>query len=266
MNLATDGSLGAPPRTPPGGAPPPGPRHNFLFLHGWGFDALVWDGVRARLGGVAPDLGYLGAPVPAPAEPDARVIAVGHSLGCLLLLGALPPGCVGFIAVNGFSRFCAAPDFPNGVPTRLLERMLARLETEPYAVLAEFRHRCGAPPLQAGSALDADRRERLRAGLLALRDRDERAAAGALAVPMLVLAGEADPIAPPALTQASFPGRTILWRAGGGHLLPLTDPDWCAERIAAFAAPDPLNVCGSGGARPQRGAGQRPAASLKRCV
>ncbi|MBK3737578.1 alpha/beta hydrolase, partial [Azospirillum brasilense] len=32
-------------------------------------------------------------------------------------------------------------------------------------------------------------------------------------------------------------GRILVeWHTEGGHLLPLTAPGWCAERIAAFAA------------------------------
>ena len=31
-----------------------------------------------------------------------------------------------------------------------------------------------------------------------------------------------------------MPGKPIDWLAGGGHLLPLQAPDWCAERIAGF--------------------------------
>ncbi|WP_369073283.1 alpha/beta fold hydrolase, partial [Bordetella pertussis] len=51
------------------------------------------------------------------------------------------------------------------------------------------------------------------------------------------LAGTADPIVPPALTRAQFGACAGLhWRDGGGHLLPASDPDWCAGRIRAFLA------------------------------
>ncbi|OFS27399.1 hypothetical protein HMPREF3069_33425 [Achromobacter xylosoxidans] len=56
-------------------------------------------------------------------------------------------------------------------------------------------------------------------------------------MPLLALAGTADPIAPAAMTTAGFGAAAELhWRDGGGHLLPLTDPDWCAQRIRAFLA------------------------------
>src|SRR3546814_1372946 len=38
----------------------PGGALMFRFLHGWGFDAALWDSMRATLGGDASDLGYFG--------------------------------------------------------------------------------------------------------------------------------------------------------------------------------------------------------------
>ncbi|MDQ2105428.1 alpha/beta fold hydrolase, partial [Azospirillum isscasi] len=58
----------------------------------------------------------------------------------------------------------------------------------------------------------------------------------ALAGPALALAGAQDPIVPPAMTEQALSGIDTAWHPEGGHLLPLTAPGWCAERIAAFAA------------------------------
>ncbi|WP_222852619.1 alpha/beta fold hydrolase, partial [Bordetella pertussis] len=70
-----------------------------------------------------------------------------------------------------------------------------------------------------------------------LREADERQALAASRLPLLALAGTADPIVPPALTRAQFGACAGLhWRDGGGHLLPASDPDWCAGRIRAFLA------------------------------
>ncbi|OZI36587.1 alpha/beta hydrolase [Bordetella genomosp. 1] len=229
-----------------------------ILAHGWGFDASVWDALCARLPGARAhrgEAGYFGAPVgalpalappgaaradpagpvraPAPEEPaGAAVIAIGHSQGGLDLLTALPAGCTHLVLINGFGRFCAAPDHPDGVPARMLERMLSRLAREPQAVVDDFRARCGAAP-----AAGPPEPQRLAHGLQRLRDADLRATLAALPLPTLLLAGETDPIAPPALSRATAV-RDTRWHPGG-HLLPLADPAWCAQQIRDFVAATP---------------------------
>ena len=135
------------------------------------------------------------------------------------------------MAINGFTRFTAAPDFPHGVPDRLLTRMLARLAADPAAGVAEFRARCGGVPDQAGPL----RPDRLHDGLLRLREQDARCRLRSSGLRVLALAGGLDRIATPAMTRDCFDAATTRWRPAGGHLLPLTDPDWCAEQLRAFA-------------------------------
>lgn len=119
-------------------------RPTLLFAHGWAFDATFWAPLAAALADwpqAVADAGYFGPPhTPA---PDGPVLAIGHSLGALRLLGEPPPACVGLIAINGFARFGAADDFPEGVPARMLDRMLNWLATQPETVLRDFRQRCG---------------------------------------------------------------------------------------------------------------------------
>lgn len=208
-------------------------RPTLLFVHGWAFDAAFWGPLAAALADwpqAVADAGYFGpAHTPAPAGP---VLAIGHSLGALRLLGEPPPGCLGLVAINGFARFGAADDFPEGVPARMLDRMLNRLAAQPETVLRDFRQRCGDT-----SAIGVPQVEPLARDLRFLRDADQRAALAALAVPLLPLAGAADPIATAPMTTAGFGAAIdIHWREHGGHLLPLTDTDWCARRIRAFLA------------------------------
>ncbi len=206
-------------------------RPTLLFVHGWAFDAAFWAPLAAALADwpqAVADAGYFGpAHAPTLAGP---VLAIGHSFGALQLLGDAPPGCLGLVAINGFARFGAAGDFPRGVPVRMLDRMLNRLATQPEAVLRDFRQRCGD-----ATAFGAPRVEPLARDLRTLRDADRRPALATLPMPLLALAGAADPIAPAPMTTAGF-GATaeIHWREDGGHLLPLTDSDWCAQRIRAF--------------------------------
>jgi len=194
----------------------------------------VWAPLRAALADwpqQAADAGYFDAPV-APSHAAAPVVAIGHSLGFLKLLQAPPPGCIAYIAINGFARFAGGADYPPGVAPRLLERMMARLERDPAAVVDDFRRRAGSAP-HAGTP----RPEPLRHDLRRLLEADERQTLAASRLPLLALAGTADPIVAPALTQAQFGACAGLrWRDGGGHLLPVSDPGWCAGRIRAFLA------------------------------
>lgn len=205
---------------------------SLLFVHGWGFDASFWNPLRASLGhpaGAAADLGYFGAPsVP---RLDGPVLVIAHSLGAMLALADPPAGCVGLVAVNGFDRFGAGPDFP-GVPRRVIDRMLARLQTEPREVVAEFRRRCGS---DAGFGLP--RTEKLAEHLTLLRDGDARGRTAAWGLPLLALEGEDDPLLSPELRARAFSASPQVDRhmcSGGGHALPLTRPDWCAGQVRSL--------------------------------
>ncbi|WP_419729562.1 alpha/beta hydrolase [Lichenicola sp.] len=217
-------------------------RQSFLFVHGWGFDAGVWDAVRrllpeARTSVV--ELGYLGG---RPCDlrdvsvPEGTV-AVGHSGGVLDLLLDLPVACRGLVAINGFTRFAAAQDFPEGAPVRVLDRMVKRLAIDPAATVASFQARCGidvrGPDRERYSDLDAGR---LTAGLVRLRDGDARGAPATFGLPVMALAAADDPVVPAALTSACFDRASIVWSDAPGHVLPLSRPDWCADRLRAFAA------------------------------
>lgn len=206
-----------------------------LFVHGWGFDASVWSPLRATLkpdqDSMTWDLGYYGQPAQPVPPANRPVIAIGHSLGVLWLLHHRPLPWRALVSINGFPRFSKSADFPEGVPSRLIERMLARLHDTPVEVHGDFLARCGLPAhhhpaAQSTNPLDVDA---LADGLIALRDWDERAGTQI----DLALAGRADPIVSAAMTQASFTGQPIEWQ-DGGHLLPLTAPGWCADRLDHF--------------------------------
>lgn len=200
-----------------------------LFVHGWGFDATLWD----RLDPLLPswqservDRGYFGAPH----EPrfEGPFIAITHSFGTLRVLLDPPPGCRGIAAINGFDRFVAGQD-GIGVSARVLDRMIARFGVDARAVLAEFRRRCGC-----NQPFEVNDTSRLREDLLALRETDGRECAGGLSFPILSIQGDADPILPAALREDCFGSASLVSRATsphGGHLLPVTDPRFCAEQI-----------------------------------
>lgn len=197
---------------------------NLLFFHGWGFDSSIWDGVIARLPEFAchaDDRGYFGPPRAHPAGRDH--VAITHSHGTMRAL-ANPAGCRALFAINGFDRFVASADFP-GIPARVLARMQARCAGDPAAVLAEFRRRFGvgeAPPACA---------EPLLRDLKSLAEDDFR---GLFSGAMVSLQAADDPLLPAAMRAAVLAGAERIDADHGGHLLPLTRPDLCAEQIRRF--------------------------------
>lgn len=225
------------------------PRPFLLMVHGWGFGSGFWRPLRQRLGRwecLAVDLGFFGQPH-WPMLPPGPLVAVGHSLGFLWLLKVLEGGCgvplrdkgwasrcLGLVSINGFSRFTGGSDFAEGVPPRLLQRMRQRLPQAPDEVLETFRRQsgwAGATPCDAAGL----NLEKLSQGLEWLSAWDGRAPLAALDKPVLALASRDDAIVPPALTTACFdPATRLHWQEQGGHLLPLTRPEVCAQELRVF--------------------------------
>jgi pimeloyl-[acyl-carrier protein] methyl ester esterase len=206
-----------------------------LFAHGWALDASLWDGVIAALGEDAADAavvdaGYYGDPRPWPVmDPGRPLLGVGQSLGNLELLTAPPARLAGLVVIDGFARFTLAPDFPRGVPGRLLQRMRDWLGEDPK-VLMDFLTRAGGQ-VPAGATADV---ARLTAGLERLEVLDGRAAARTL--PLWRLHADGDTVAALAMADASFEScdvRERRIRPATDHLSPLHDPQACAALIRA---------------------------------
>ena len=188
-----------------------------LLIHGWCLQDSLWTGVIEALAGHrchTLDFGYFGHP--RMEIPEGIDLAVGHSFGCLWAMQAPQLEGIPLLAVNGFHRFSAAPDFPHGTPTRVLERMLRRLAEAPEEVTQAFLLRCGAPPPPSSPDVP-----RLKEDLERLLHDDARHVRGRQ--PTGALSADDDPLLPVAMSESMFPG--ILQRLPqGGHLLPLTAP------------------------------------------
>jgi pimeloyl-[acyl-carrier protein] methyl ester esterase len=202
-------------------------RPTLLFAHGWALDRTLWDRVLAALGDEAAgalvrDSGFYGRL--ADPQTDGPILGVGQSLGALELLTEPPPGLVGVVALDGFARFGKAPDFPEGVAARVLERMKAQLGD---GVLAEFLTRADGK-LPSGQPDET----RLIEGLNRLYTLDGRACR----LPVWRLHADQDPIAPLAMADASFAGTNTVERhvrQSTDHLSPLAAPGACADLIRA---------------------------------
>ncbi len=201
-----------------------------VLVHGWGYDASLWDAVRAKLSVDATiiDLGFYGAVPPPPtfAEP---VIAVGHSLGALWWLTQSGIPWRKLLSINGFPRFTEAADYAPAIAPRVLARMLQQFARDPAAVLADFHARCGghAPPGTPDIA-------RLAVGLDWLAQWDGRATLAARRAKVFALSSTHDPIVPAAMSAMAF--GTVESIDAPGHLLPLSHPKLCAQWIERLAA------------------------------
>lgn len=197
-----------------------------VFVHGWAFDRLFWTPLRKLLpyDSVSIDLGFHGNPLFPDLPTDRPLIAIGHSVGVLWLLTEQPFVWDRFVSINGFSKFSRSETFPCGIPLHVLDSMLAGLLDEPSDTIKAFFTRCGLKDI----SLDSIDIIRLRTGLYWLRDEDARKIEPG---PMIALAGRNDPIVTPAITENCF--NHILWHEGG-HLLPLTATNWCADHICQF--------------------------------
>lgn len=218
-----------------------------VFVHGWACGPEIWHPVQAALGvtdWLSLDLGYFKAPTHQPQSVAATnflstqdkqpKLFIGHSLGFMWLLSQCKiPEDSRFVGINAFGRFAATQGYEHGVPTRVLQRMQVGLSRNIAQGVNAFRARCHLPEVTETSCQPAA----LQDGLEFLTQGDVRPSLPQLVQnkSLLVLAGAQDPIVTPALTEAAFPaGVACHWQAQGGHMLPQTHPQFCAEHIRTF--------------------------------
>lgn len=202
-----------------------------LLVHGWGYDARVWDQVCGELTDlpvVRIDLGFFGDPVGLEhvlSEDASPLLGVGHSLGFLWLLRHAALRCRALLSLGGFARFTADTGY-RGVHPAALAQMRRRFSDDPEAALSAFWRDCGAA---SGVPVQGMDKTALLRGLDWLQTWDERAELAA-APRVSALAGRKDTIVPAEMSAAAFAGRETAW-ADCGHALPLLEPRLVADAI-----------------------------------
>ena len=208
--------------------------------HGWGFGAWCWDRWREVLpAGFAlhcPDRGYFGPAVAVAVRPR---IVLAHSLGLHLLSPQLWAAEL-IVVISGFRSFHSACARQARRSRRTVEQMLARLEREPAALLADFYTRCGTPPDSDSTELaevrwpestDADG---LRRDLQLLQESVLELSAIPAAAQVLILHGSRDRVVPVERAEElreMLPNSALAIVAEAGHALPLTHVRACWERV-----------------------------------
>ena len=202
-----------------------------VLVHGWGFHSGVWDRLVPLLGDHEVhriDLGFIRGGPRASNEMPANSLCIGHSFGVMWLLKHGPRPMRGLVSIAGFD--CLHKHVPHDVLGAMREGMLLTPETQ----MEMFWESCGAGENRPVGTLD---KGGLRGGLEWVAAWDETAAFKTLGAPVLALAAENDLIVRKEASEAIWGGggAELHWHSSGGHMLPLSEPEWCADHIKRFA-------------------------------
>ncbi len=195
-----------------------------VFVHGWGMEPGFWSALYPHLDGhktTALNLGYRGTEKCPP--PSTQSIYITHSLGTMWALQNHAEHISALIVINGFHSFKSFAD------PRALRAMKSALIKDPKAQMQEF-----FKAADLNGRTDTLNTDALIYGLNMLSNGDEDATLKSLTCPILVLAGEQDQIVPLSATQKQWLGYDLKICEKGGHALPLTHTEWCAEQIEKF--------------------------------
>jgi len=192
----------------------------FVFSPGWSFGTDFFKPLAKALSGYRcvyledkPDLS------------SGTWIGIGHSLGFSRLL-SLP--LQGFISLSGFVRFCAHSPSQAGTAIRVMDRMIAKFEIDPKAVLETFYKQAALEKPLTDPFIRFNKGQLL-GDLEFMKKMDFTSELRALNAPVLSLAAKDDLIVPFALSQENFESSIVLEK--GGHGMGYTHADWCANKI-----------------------------------
>ncbi len=194
-----------------------------VFVHGWGSDISVWDSMidafqehechRINLGFIGDeDISV----------PEGKFIGIGHSLGGMWLLKRYPEQMIGFISIASFNCFYRY------IPKSVLSMMQNNIVKDAAAQLQDFWRSAGLDQPKGFKNLKS---VKLLEGLAHLA---KWKVSIPLDTPIKVLASRDDKIVPEKMTQSIWAQYDIEWINDGGHMLPLTQPEWCIQHIKKF--------------------------------
>ena len=197
---------------------------NIVFVHGWGSGEFVWKDILPNFEEdyhcTCLNLGFLGE------EnlilPEGKFIGIGHSLGGLWLLKHHPEKMLGFISIASFNCFYKY------IPEQIITSMQRNIVKDTTNQITEFWHHAG---LDQSGGFKNLRPTKLLEGLGWLSkwqaDIPEN-------LPTKVLASRDDKIVPARMSQKNWKNHDIEWIDEGGHMLPLTQSEWCTQHIKSF--------------------------------
>jgi len=183
---------------------------------------------------ITPDFGYFCEPaLPSHLQPSI-IIGVGHSFGFLWLLKQRKYKLNGLVGISSVPSFCESHSGHAALSEEDLATARSRISKSPRSFIKWFQKKCGVPfhdrrpgpyCINSGPILrDLEYLERWN-----VRSNLEQAL-----VPVQILGACDDKILSPGNILASFSGLSgveIFIENGGGHILPVLNPEKCAETI-----------------------------------
>lgn len=246
-----------------------------VLWHGWGMQPQVWDALRARLAqyhlaSQAQALpGYAGTVACANAHAQSQAVAMvdllmqdiagpvvlcGWSLGALLAMLAAqrhPEKISQLILFGSTPSFVSRHGWLHGVAPALLNAFAVQLTHSPTDTLKSFITLFNQGDQYARrltrdltSALPSDKHappslSTLEAGLSLLAELDYRQLAATIQQPCLLLHGQRDglmPVSAAAWLAQAMPNAQLEILPQAAHAPFLSDPEYCATRMANFLA------------------------------
>ncbi len=211
---------------------------DIVFVHGWGEDSRIWEGITKHFpehNHHFVDLGFIGEEGDSRCEiiiPEIdKALFVTHSLGTLWVLNHIPLEKISALAaINGFGRFT---DFAS---KKSLETMDKSLHRNTLLQMEMFWKNCNFPQNMRQTYKHKLNRRELSRGLSWLSSWDKCKELQDLktgGVSVLSLGGEEDLIIPPDIMRKHWQGfeLDVVMKKRAGHALPLTHSQWCVEKI-----------------------------------
>jgi pimeloyl-[acyl-carrier protein] methyl ester esterase len=193
-----------------------------VFVHGWGSGDFVWDKMLPAFDGYEChiiNLGFVGEEKID--MPQGDFIGIGHSLGGLWLLKHYGARMNGFVSIGSFNCFY------KHIPAQILGKMKKNVIQDSARQLKDFWHHAGLDHPDGFKNINP---VKLVEGLVSL----SKWKANVPDIPVKILASRDDHIVPEKMTHDNWKNYDIEWRDDGGHMLPLTQPDWCIKHVKDF--------------------------------
>lgn len=196
---------------------------NLIFVHGWGSGPFLWKEMLEDFKDYNchfVNLGFTGDKEIS--VPEGKFIGIGHSLGGLWLLKHYPERLSGFVSIASFSCFY------EHIPQQVLAKMQKNIMRDTTDQLFEFWHHAGLDKKGGFKNLNS---LKLVEGLTWL---SKWKTVVPKDIPVKILASHDDFIVPEKMTEDVWQDFDVEWIDEGGHMLPLTQPDWCIGHIKSF--------------------------------
>lgn len=215
-------------------------RLNWVLIHGWGFDASVWNSWNSHLSPVSniytPDRGYFQSVPnikPVLKNPHHTVV-VTHSVGLHFIPPAWWDRIKNLVVISGFLSFHPVDSVGERRSRKILDRMIDQMKTEPDLVLGRFYRNCYKPYTAEFDQPGPVHTLQLMNDLQLLNDHELESEYLKQPRKLLILHGANDRIVDSRKSEDlhnRLPGSVLHIHRKQGHALPFMQPDWCIEQI-----------------------------------